>query len=74
MPSWLFRNNGDGTFTDVSTESGIAQSIGESWGVVATDINNDGLIDLFVSNDTARNFLFLNRGNGKFEEIGEIAA
>jgi len=73
MPSWLFRNNGDGTFTDVSAESGIAGQLGKAWGVVATDINNDGLMDLFVSNDTVRNFLFLNRGNGKFEEIGEIA-
>jgi hypothetical protein len=73
MASWLFHNNGDGTFTDVSKESGIASHLGKAWGVVATDINNDGLIDLFVSNDTVPNFLFLNRGNGKFEEIGEIA-
>jgi len=73
MASWLFHNNGDGTFTDVSKESGIASHLGKAWGVVATDINNDGLIDLFVSNDTVPNFLFLNRGKGKFEEIGEIA-
>jgi enediyne biosynthesis protein E4 len=73
MPSWLFRNNGDGTFSDVSKESGIAGPLGKAWGVVAVDINNDGMIDLFVSNDTVRNFLFLNRGNGKFEEAGEIA-
>jgi hypothetical protein len=71
MPSWLFHNNGDGTFTDVSKESGIARSLGKVWGVVATDINNDGLMDLFVANDTVQNFLFANRGNGKFEEIGE---
>jgi enediyne biosynthesis protein E4 len=70
MPSYLFHNNGDGTFTDVSKESGISASRGISWGVVATDINNDGLMDLFVSNDTVANFLFANRGNGKFEEIG----
>jgi hypothetical protein len=73
MPSWLFHNNGDGTFTDVSKESGIARSLGKVWGVVATDINNDGLMDLFVANDTVQNFLFVNRGNGKFEEIGEPA-
>lgn len=73
MASWLFHNNGDGTFTDVSKESGIAGHLGKAWGVVATDINNDGLIDLFVSNDTVPNFLFLNRGNGKFDEIAEIA-
>ncbi len=70
MPSYLFHNNGDGTFTDVSEASGIAGSRGIAWGVVATDINNDGLLDLYVSNDTMPNFLFVNRGNGKFEEIG----
>src|SRR5271157_266175 len=67
---YLFHNNGDGTFTDVSEESGIASVKGIAWGVVATDINNDGLMDLFVSNDTMPNFLFANRGHGKFEEIG----
>jgi enediyne biosynthesis protein E4 len=71
MPSWLFHNNGDGTFTDVSKSSGVAASLGKAWGVVATDINNDGLTDLFVANDTVANFLFVNRGNGKFDEIGE---
>lgn len=71
--SWLFHNNGDGTFTDVSKNSGIAASRGKAWGVVATDINNDGLLDLFVANDTVANFLFMNRGNGKFEEIAEPA-
>jgi enediyne biosynthesis protein E4 len=67
--SWLFHNNGDGTFTDVSQESGIAKVMGKAWGVVATDINNDGWMDLFVANDTTANFLFLNKG-GKFEEAG----
>jgi enediyne biosynthesis protein E4 len=68
--SWLFHNNGDGTFKDVSEESGIAKSLGKAWGVVATDINNDGWMDLFVANDTVENFLFLNKKNGKFEDIG----
>jgi hypothetical protein len=68
--SWLFHNNGDGTFTDVSQESGIAKVLGKAWGVVATDINNDGWMDLFVANDTLPNSLFLNKRNGKFEEIG----
>jgi hypothetical protein len=68
-PSWLFHNNGDGTFTDVSQESGVARELGKAWGVVAADINNDGWMDLFVANDTVRNFLFLNR-HGKFDEIG----
>ncbi len=71
-PCWLFHNNGDGTFTDVSKESGIAKSLGKAWGVVACDINNDGWMDLFVANDTVQNFLFANR-QGKFEEIGMLA-
>jgi hypothetical protein len=68
--SWLFHNNGDGTFRDVSEESGIAKSLGKAWGVVATDVNNDGWMDLFVANDTVENFLFLNKKNGKFTDIG----
>src|SRR5438034_93420 len=66
----LYHNNGDGTFTDAIHESGILKSFGKAWGVVACDINNDGYMDLFVANDTVANFLFVNRGNGKFEEIG----
>ncbi len=73
MPCWLFRNNGDGTFTDVSKESGIAQSRAKAWGVVAADLNNDGRMDLYVTNDTVPNFLFANRGKGRFEEIGMFA-
>ena len=73
MPSWLFHNNGDGTFTDVSKSSGIADSLGKAWGVVATDLNNDGQMDLFVSNDTVPNFVFMNRGKGRFEETGNFA-
>ena len=72
-PSHLFHNNGDGTFTDVSKESGIAGYPGKSFGVVATDVNNDGLMDLFVANDTMPNFLFINKGGGKFEEVGLAA-
>jgi hypothetical protein len=70
QPSRLFHNNGDGTFKDVSRESGIADHPGKSFGAVATDINNDGLMDLFVANDTMPNFLFVNKGGGKFEEVG----
>ena len=73
MPSWLFHNNGDGTFTDVSQQTGIADNPGKSWGVVATDINNDGFLDLFVANDTTANFLFANRDGKRFEEIGFTA-
>jgi len=73
MANWLFHNNGDGTFTDVSKTSGIASSLGKAWGVVATDLNNDGLLDLFVSNDTVPNFVFMNRGKGRFEENATVA-
>ena len=69
-PSFLFRNEGNGTFSDQSKSSGIAGSPGKSFGAVATDINNDGLSDLFVANDTLANFLFVNKGGGRFEEIG----
>ncbi len=72
-PSYLFHNDGNGKFTDVSKDSGIANSLGKSFGAIATDINNDGLMDLFVANDTVANFLFLNKGKGKFEEIGLAA-
>ncbi len=72
-PSHLFHNDGDGTFTDVSKESGIANYPGKSFGAVATDVNNDGLMDLFVANDTMPNFLFINKGGGKFQEAGLAA-
>src|SRR5262245_32953298 len=61
-PSRLFHNEGNGKFADVSKESGIADHPGKSFGAVATDVNNDGLIDLFVANDTSPNFLFVNKG------------
>ncbi len=72
--SFLYHNNGDGTFTEVSAGTDIARSLGKGLGVVATDINNDRRMDLFVANDTVQNFLYVNRGpdgNGKwqFEEI-----
>lgn len=72
-PSRLFRNNGDGTFSDVSADSGIAGHPGKSFGAVATDVNNDGWMDLFVGNDTMPNFLFVNQGGKQFEEVGLAA-
>ena len=62
--SFLYHNNGDGTFTEVSKGTAIEQALGKGLGVVATDINNDGRMDLFVANDTVQNFLFVNRGPG----------
>jgi hypothetical protein len=72
-PSLLFHNNGDGTFTEVSAGTDIKRAMGKALGAVATDINGDGMLDLFVANDTVQNFLFANRGKGKWEEIGLAA-
>ena len=72
-PSFLFHNEGGGKFLDVSKDSGIAASLGKSFGAIATDVNNDGLMDLFVANDTLPNFLFVNKGKGKFEEVGLLS-
>jgi hypothetical protein len=67
--SFLFHNNGDGTFTEVGKRTAIGKSFGKALGVVATDINNDGRMDLFVANDTVQNFLFVNRGDNRWEEM-----
>jgi len=71
LPCRLFHNNGDGTFTDVTREVGLLKEA-KAWGVVAADINNDGWMDLFVSNDKLPNYLFANR-KGKFEDIGPLS-
>ncbi|MFO1498558.1 MAG: CRTAC1 family protein [Verrucomicrobiota bacterium] len=66
----LYRNNGDGTFTDVSVESGIAAHPGSGMGVIAADYDNDGDTDIIVGNDLRRNFVFQNDGTGHFKEMG----
>jgi hypothetical protein len=68
LPNQLFINNGDGTFTDVSAQSGIRAHIGKGMGVGMADYDLDGKQDLFVTNDGYYNFLFHNLGGGKFEE------
>jgi hypothetical protein len=73
LPNSLFRNNGDGTFTDVSAPSGIRKVIGKGMGLGIADFDSDGFIDVFVANDTEPNYLFHNRGDGTFEEIGFVA-
>jgi hypothetical protein len=70
LPGQLFHNNRDGTFTDVSRESGIASHIGKGMGIAFADMDGDGLTDIFVANDSVRGFLFRNEGRGKFREIG----
>lgn len=67
--SLLFHNNGNGTFTEVGRDTGIGKALGKSLGVVATDIDNDGRLDLFVANDTVQNFLFINRGPGPDKKV-----
>jgi hypothetical protein len=65
----LYRNNGNGTFTDVSREAGIAGHKGNGLGVVSGDYDDDGQPDIFVANDTTPNFLFHNEGRGVFKEV-----
>ncbi|WP_162006717.1 CRTAC1 family protein [Roseimaritima sediminicola] len=69
-PDTLYRNNGDGTFSDVSVASGVAAHAGTGMGVVCSDYDMDGDLDVFVANDQRANFLFENDGSGKFEEVG----
>jgi hypothetical protein len=66
----LYRNNGDGTFTDVSEETGIASHVGKGMSVSFADYDGDGWLDAFVANDTTPNFLFHNLGGKRFEEVG----
>ena len=73
LPNSLFRNNGDGTFTDVSVKSGIRKVIGKGMGIGLADYDADGFVDIFVANDTEPNYLFHNLKNGSFEEIGFMA-
>jgi hypothetical protein len=65
----LYRNNGDRTFTDVTVAAGVGRTDGRGLGVVAADINDDGRIDLYVANDLCPNFVFLNRGDGTFQDV-----
>ncbi len=69
----LYRNNGDGTFTDVAQEAGIALPAGKGLGVVPVDYNRDGLVDIYVANDQVDNFLFQNQGDGTFSEMGLLS-
>jgi len=65
----LFRNNCNGTFTDVSEKSGIAGYVGRTMGATAGDFDGDGYPDIYVANDKTENFLFHNQRNGTFKEI-----
>jgi enediyne biosynthesis protein E4 len=73
MPNILYRNNGDGTFTDVSEQSGISKYVGKGMGLAFADYDNDGFTDIFVSNDTFENYLLHNNGNGTFTNVAVLA-
>jgi hypothetical protein len=73
MPANLYRNNGDGTFSDISVASGVAAHKGSGMGAVSADYDNDGDADIVVANDAMANFVFENKGGGKFEEVGLLA-
>ena len=70
LPDTLYRNNGDGTFTDVTKEAEIYNPNGKGLGVVWGDYDNDSDLDIYVANDSAENFFYQNRGDGTFEEVG----
>lgn len=70
LPDALYHNNRDGTFTEVSAAAGIRQHLGKGMGVAFADYDADGYLDVFVANDTTRNFLFHNNGDGTFSERG----
>ena len=70
----LYRNNGNGTFTEVSKAAGVSDPDGYyGLGVITSDFDEDGLIDIFVANDSTPNFHYRNKGDGTFEEIGFVA-
>lgn len=69
----LYRNNGDGTFSDVSAQTGIAQKFGKGMSVAFADYDGDGFLDAFVANDTTQNFLFHNLHGKIFEEVAVVA-
>jgi hypothetical protein len=72
-PNLLYRNNGDGTFADISESSGISKALGKGLGVVVADFDDDGKPDVYVANDTTMNFLFRNLGAGRFEDVSVIS-
>jgi len=69
LPSTLYRNNGDGTFTDVSDQTGISKKLGKGMGIGFNDYDGDGFVDIFVANDNMPNALFHNLNGQKFEEV-----
>ena len=73
VPDILYRNNGDGTFDDVTVETGISGTAHNGFGVVFSDLDNDGWPDIYVANDATPNFLYRNNHDGTFSEIGLVS-
>lgn len=73
VPDVFYRNNGNGTFTDVSIAAGVAKHAGSGMGLVACDFDNDGDTDVFILNDVSGNFLMSNDGRAHFEEAGLLS-
>ena len=69
LPLTLYHNNGNGTFSDVSSRSGLDKLVGRALGVVAIDVNDDGWPDLFVARDASPNLLLINKKDGTFEDV-----
>jgi hypothetical protein len=69
----LYRNNRDGTFTDVTTAAGLAGNYGPTLGVVADDVDGDGWVDLYVANDGRENQLWINQRDGTFRNAGLLS-
>jgi enediyne biosynthesis protein E4 len=72
VPHSLYHNEGNGRFRNVTAESGFSSSSGKGMGIGIADFNQDGLLDVFVANDTEPNFLYVNRGKGRFEESAMV--
>ncbi len=73
QPDRLYRNNGDGTFTDIARQAGVHRPGGKGLGVVWSDYDLDGFVDIYVANDSTPNFLFRNNGDGTFTETTLLA-
>jgi hypothetical protein len=70
QPDSLYRNNGDGTFSDVTRQAGVFEPNGRAMSATVADLNNDGFLDLYVPNDAMENYYFRNTGKGTFESEG----
>lgn len=73
QPDVLYRNNGNGTFSDVTKEAGVYNANGRAMGVASADLDNNGYMDIFTANDGMENYYYQNNGKGKFTEIALLS-